>query len=144
MGCQAQGPMTAPIAAWTGNAVWLREWLKAGGNANATDENGKTLLYLSTGPKGSYEVTKLLLEAGADPNLCKAGGYSPLMNAALWSDLEGIKILLQYGADPCYKSADGKNAYDIVMAIQPPNQVVISFLAEQIKDKCGNDDKNEF
>ncbi len=50
----------------------------------------------------SFEVCKLLLENGADPNAQDYNGTTPLMNTA-WKDgdqCENAKLLLEYGADP--------------------------------------------
>lgn len=52
----------------------------------------------------SFEGVKLLLENGANPNLFK-GGYSPLYRAVLGGgNLDIIRILLKYGANPNCKS----------------------------------------
>ena len=43
-------------------------------------------------------VTKMLLELGADPNATGTGGTTPLADAALKGDLDGVRALLAYGA----------------------------------------------
>jgi hypothetical protein len=76
----------------------LRRWLEQGGDPDAT-LGGRSLLYVATGPHGGAEVLDLLLAHGADPEL-GADGYSPLMNAASWCWLDGVKKLVDAGADP--------------------------------------------
>ncbi len=61
----------------------------------------------------SHEVVRLLLGAGADPNLCDALGNTPLHIAAL-NDMSGIAdLLLQAGASPFRRNADGLNAIEL-------------------------------
>jgi len=45
-------------------------------------------------------VTKMLLTMGADPNAAGTAGTTPLADAALKGDLDGVRALLEYGARP--------------------------------------------
>ena len=45
-------------------------------------------------------VTKMLLALGADPNATGARGTTPLADAALKGDLDGVRALLAHGARP--------------------------------------------
>ena len=66
------------------------------------------------------DVTKMLLAMGADPNASGRGGTTPLADAALKGDLEGVRALLAYGArtdavsqagtQPIHDAALGDNA----------------------------------
>ncbi|GKU86422.1 hypothetical protein SLEP1_g951 [Rubroshorea leprosula] len=60
---------------------------------------------------GSIECVKLLLKAGADPNLSAPMGMAPLGSAAAKGLTEIIKCLLNAGADP--------NANEAVMILLP-------------------------
>lgn len=46
------------------------------------------------------DVTKMLLALGADPNATGTGGTTPLADAALKGDLDGLRALLARGARP--------------------------------------------
>jgi uncharacterized protein len=46
------------------------------------------------------EVTKMLLKMGADPNATGTTGTTPLADAALKGDLDGVRMLLAHGARP--------------------------------------------
>ena len=111
--------------------------LEQGADPNIADEGGWTPLYIATDNRniegGDYpvrkpdmdhlEYIKLLLEAGADPNLRMASstetrtiftqqwlyedGATPFLRAAQSSDVELMKLLLQHGADPMIRTADG-------------------------------------
>ncbi len=57
-----------------------------------------------------------LLEKGADVNKPQTAGVNALHSAAHRGQTEMIKLLLQYGADPALKTADGKTALDFAKA----------------------------
>ena len=54
---------------------------------------------LGAPPVRDHASVRLLLEAGADPNVRQQGGYTPLHTAAHSEDLELIQLLLAHGAD---------------------------------------------
>jgi ankyrin repeat protein len=66
------------------------------------------------------DVTKMLLAMGADPNATGRAGITPLADAALRDDLDGVRALLAYGArtnamsqlgtQPIHDAALGDNA----------------------------------
>ena len=61
--------------------------------------------------KGEYEGFE---GKGIDPNVCYEGGKMTAMHmAALNDDVEGVKLLLQYGADKNFKAEDGQTALDM-------------------------------
>ena len=59
------------------------------------------------------DVARILLEAGANPNLPQQRGYTPLHSAAHLDDLELAKLLLAHGADPRVADDDGKLPRDL-------------------------------
>ena len=57
---------------------------------------------------GHVEVMRLLLKAGANPNLAGEDGLGPLHSAAIGGRAEAARVLLDAGADPCRRaSLDG-------------------------------------
>lgn len=60
----------------------------------------------------SIHIAALLLEAGANPNVQQAGGFTPLMGAASHNNVELVKLLLSYRADKSIRDDSGKTAYD--------------------------------
>ncbi|GAB1355016.1 hypothetical protein MASR1M12_37560 [Erysipelotrichia bacterium] len=74
--------------------------------------NGLTPLAAAVIAK-SHEVVRRLLDAGADPNLCDALGNTSLHIAAL-NDMPAIaELLLQAGASPFQRNAEGFNAIEL-------------------------------
>ncbi|MCJ1292939.1 hypothetical protein MMC34_004492 [Xylographa carneopallida] len=76
-------------------------------NPNAQGENGSTSLFYAASSKddssraeNGEDITKFLLELGADPNLLNKGGRGPLHEAAMYNHTNTLKLLLAHGADP--------------------------------------------
>jgi len=82
-------------------------------NINSCNITGDTPLICSM-RNYSYRCNiKPLLKAGANPNTANSiTGDTPLMGAAYHSNIDGISILLKYGADPNIKNLENKTAYD--------------------------------
>ena len=59
---------------------------------------GETPLFLAA-ERGHLEVTRLLLEANADKDMCSATGATPLFIAAQTGQLEVVRLLLEANAD---------------------------------------------
>lgn len=51
-----------------------------------------------TANRGQSDVTKMLLQMGADPNVPAKSGTAPLADAALKGDLASVRLLLEYKA----------------------------------------------
>ncbi|MGZ3306082.1 MAG: ankyrin repeat domain-containing protein [Asticcacaulis sp.] len=78
-------------------ALTLRLLLRHGADANAAfaSEHGPLpCLYAAAGLNGNAEMTRILLDAGADPN----DGES-LYHACEHADLSALKVLLEHGGD---------------------------------------------
>jgi ankyrin repeat protein len=76
----------------------IKTLLKMGAGVNRTGIHGSTALYFAC-QLGSLEATKLLLQAGADPNLATSDTQaSPLLAAACAGSVPIFKLLLQNGA----------------------------------------------
>lgn len=95
------------------DAEGVKAWLDEGGSPDFQTEAGVSLLYLSANHKKAGEVTKVLLEEGALPNLGN-GNRSPLMNAAINMALGSAEYLVEAGADVTQKDNEGKTAYDMI------------------------------
>lgn len=73
---------------------------------NAT---GETALHHAA-IQGNLEIVRLLLAAGAEPDLAGEHGFTPLHEAILQGHVEIIRQLLAAGADPLLKNEWGKDA----------------------------------
>ena len=55
-----------------------------------------------------HESVKILLEAGADPNICGIDEDTPLLAATYQSNYDLMKLLIKYGADPNYTQRNNR------------------------------------
>lgn len=100
--------------------------LERGANANAVNAAGETALHaaVSSNRAAQHWVVKVLLQAGADPNLatingrdtgafmrdCRTRGETPLHRAAAFASESTIELLLAAGANREVKDANGDSA----------------------------------
>ncbi len=149
--------------------------LEKGADPNIANEGGWNPLYIATDNRniegGDYPTRKpdmdhlayikLLLEAGADPNLRMASstetrtifthqwlyeeGATPFLRAAQSSDLELMKLLLEYKADPNINTAVGVTPLMVASGIAWVEGVTFEWSEEANKEaikmllELGND-----
>ncbi|GBP32657.1 Tankyrase [Eumeta japonica] len=80
---------------------------------------------------GHYEVTELLVRAGADVNATDLWAFTPLHEAASKARLEVCSLLLSEGADPTLLNCHGKSALDVA-----PNRELQERLAFEYRGHC--------
>lgn len=78
----------------------LRTFLASGANPNIRDENNDMAPLHFACCKGDVNMVRLLLAAGAYPNVWDCADYSPLHYACDREDIEIMNTLLERGADP--------------------------------------------
>jgi ankyrin repeat protein len=103
------------IALQNGQVKTVEFLLKNGANPNQPDSNGETPLMCVIG-QARNEVTvetkaqllRILLEAGADPNLRSSNGFwTPLIQAVDFGQIDAAKILLSRGASVSETNSEG-------------------------------------
>ncbi|MFG1960030.1 ankyrin repeat domain-containing protein [Nonomuraea sp. NPDC049028] len=84
--------------------------ISAGADVNRAGRGAEaaTVLTLALELAESQAIVSALLRAGADPNLSRPDGWTPLMLAALEGDVEVIQALVAAGADVLASKDDGK------------------------------------
>jgi hypothetical protein len=106
----AQSPMF--VAASQGNREILRYLKSHGADVNAEWMRERSLSQTALGASilaGDLQATQLLIESGANVNLVPKRGDLPLIQTvfAPKNNVELAQLLLQHGADPDIKNADG-------------------------------------
>lgn len=86
--------------------------LKAGGDVNATDDEGKTPLIWAV-HEDHPKMTKLLIMAGADVDKTDSLGQTALVIATKENNYAAADILLDAGASVRTRTKEGLNAYHI-------------------------------
>jgi ankyrin repeat protein len=148
------------IAVVNNNIATVRLLLKAGANVDIKNPNqpeehiynfaeDPILFVAASGyPRISIQITEMLLKAGADPNYrnfrhydaafdsvgITGDGYTPLTFAARWGHLPIVKLLLEYGADPCIPRTDGRFASQI--AKEHKHKTIENLIHRYEKGKC--------
>lgn len=59
------------------------------------------------------DVVRVLLDAGANPNVRQSAGWTPLHAAAMNGDLTSVELLLDSGADPAATNEEGRSVVDL-------------------------------
>ena len=93
-----QNPNELTQAVRNNDIAKVEELIKQGFDVNKKDDQGFTPLIISAG-LGNAKIVKLLIDAGADVNLCESQmGASPLHKAAQSGSVEIAEMLIAKGA----------------------------------------------
>ncbi|AKE39693.1 ankyrin repeat containing protein [Corynebacterium camporealensis] len=99
--------------------VTLIEYIKQGVNPNLVNQNGESFLMLAS-YNGHVELTRALIEVGADVDLLNDRKQSPLGGVIFKKEEQLIEVLLEAGADP---HAGSPSALDIAQMFERPDLV---------------------
>ena len=105
---QQAGPMLQRVVE-AGQEDKVEELLKQDIDVNERAEAGWTaLLYASA--QGYPRIARLLLDAGANPDMGNLQGITPLMYGARYGNIEVCRLLLEFGANPDLQDVYGITA----------------------------------
>jgi ankyrin repeat protein len=109
------------FSAFFGHVELLRELLSHGADVHAASRNPMRVQPLhSAAAQADHgkatELSRQLLQAGADPNARQQGGYTPLHEAAHSGKLALIALLLAHGASSSRKNDQGQSALELARA----------------------------
>lgn len=91
----------------------VKRLIAMGADVNHRDRlSGRTVLLDLVLDRPHQTAIRVLLDAGADPNIADSAGLTPLMAAAAKPDPELVEMLLDAGANPRARAIDGKQALD--------------------------------
>ena len=121
-GADANAPSVAhltplPYAARSMHLEAVKVLLEHNAYINLQDCTGDTPLYWVLSHCGSngksVDMVRLLLERGADPNICNDNYSTPLHLASRQGLLEAARLLLSYGAEVDEKDGNGKTPFQL-------------------------------
>ena len=123
-----------------GNLNRVKSAIRTGADINFKDDNGYFPL-LSAVMKNNYEITKFLIDSGANLNITsgkhsgKSGVYdygTALIFAVKDENYEIIKLLIDSGADLNIQNEDGKTA--LMMVAESGNEKITKLLIDKGAD----------
>jgi Ankyrin repeats (many copies) len=113
------------IASQDGNVARLSKLIERGVDMNSRDESGQPLLAVAA--VRSPDVTRWLIDHGADVNVASEHGLTPLMGAASRGDADMVKLLLDAKADVNLRNKDN-NFSALTYALRDGNPVIAELL----------------
>jgi ankyrin repeat protein len=118
------------LAAFFGHPATVRLLLTRGADVAQVARNPMEVQALHSAAAGkSFEVVRLLVEAGAPVNAKQHKGWAPLHEAVLSRDVEMTRYLLAHGADPKQQNDEGKSA--IGLAAEAGEAAILKLLKGQ-------------
>lgn len=121
----------------------VEELLKFGGDCKfkLRDDGDGTVLEDTIRDENTMALEQLL-QNGCNPNFYGQAGWTPLMHAVVFENLEAVMILLKYGADPLAKTKNGDSVLDYTVAVDR-NDLKLAIKSEINKVKIGEQSNPE-
>jgi uncharacterized protein len=103
-------------AAFFGGADAAKALIDAGADLEAVSRNAMGVRPLNSAAAGRHgDVSRLLVERGADVNAAQEQGFTPLHAAAQNGDADLVAVFLAAGADKDARLGDGRTAADVAL-----------------------------
>ncbi|MNK04669.1 Ankyrin repeats (3 copies) [compost metagenome] len=110
----ADGFTPLGLACYFGHEEIARFLVLKGAEVNLPSKNGFNVFPIhSAVASNNYSIAKILLDAGAYPNVCQKSGVAPLHSAAQLGNIELIILLLEHGAEVGLRMEGGKLPADL-------------------------------
>jgi ankyrin repeat protein len=120
------------LACMEGNIKSVKFLLNQGYDVNYQNSNFKLTALQYAIVNKHNDITKLLLEHKANPNIKGTGGTSPFLIASKYGDVETIKMLLENGADINSEDESGHTA--LIKAIKRGKTEITDYLLSKEQD----------
>ena len=113
------------LACYFDNLNAVEVLISLGSDVNSPSQNAFMVCPLhSSVSAGSFPITKILLENGADPNKPQQNGILPVHSAAHTGNVDILNLLIEFGADIKATSEDGKNARDYAQDAENSGEIL--------------------
>ena len=115
------------LAAFFGHREVVDALLAQGAAVNVASNNAMKVMPLHSSVAHQHlEISRTLLEHGAQVNVAQADEFTPLHEAAHNGQVEMLRLLLSYGADLAAKDANGKTP--LMLAQEAGKEAAITLL----------------
>ncbi|NTE05694.1 hypothetical protein G6M26_20875 [Agrobacterium tumefaciens] len=112
--CSEDGFTPLGLACYFGHEELARFLVMKGADVNIASKNGFHVFPIhSAVASNNIKISKMLLDAGAYPNVCQKAGMAPLHTAAQLGNIELIILLLEHGAEVGLRMEGGKLPADL-------------------------------
>lgn len=102
------------LAAYFGHEELAKVLIANGAEVNVPTNNGFNVFPIHSAVAArNYNITKMLLDAGAAVNVKQQAGFTPLHAAAQYGDIEILILLLEHNADVDIRMEGGKLPADL-------------------------------
>lgn len=115
-------------------------------NTQVVEENRRSALHFAAA-LGNEDMARLLLEAGADPNLQDREGYTCMHMAAGYSHTGTLAVLLERGANPEIKDKKGMDVVQLLNNLRGSmglnmntlqRRMALEQVGNVLADRCGS------
>ena len=103
-------------AVWENDEAAIRNLLATGADVNALDKAVDATALAAAATAGKVELVRLLVDAGADPNVRNQSGQTALMGLDDDATAEIVNLLVAAGAKVNLKDEDGDSALHVAAA----------------------------
>lgn len=115
------------------NLEAIKQHIEAGSDINMKDQMSGSTPLISAVSFGRNEITKALIDAGADLNLKNNDGSTALHSAAFFCHLEIVQMLLDAKADKTLKNNYGATARESVLAPFADMKPIYEMMQQQLQ-----------
>jgi len=112
----------------------VKKWIRAGANVNYIEFISHHTPLLNASCICNYEISKLLIEKGADVNHANEVGWTPLSITADNGDYKIVKLLLEKGASSTINHKDILGNTPLTKAIRKGSLETVKLLVEHGAD----------
>jgi len=106
----------------------VEEYIRTGVNINGTDSKGNSALMFAAN-SGKFEIVKLLLENGANPNQRNfVEGFTPIFDAIKNGHYDIVKLLIESGADLSVTDNQGNTPLLVSIYNNNSDQITIALI----------------
>lgn len=125
------------FAAFFGHVELLGQLLARGADFDITAHNDMRVRPLHGAvahfdPKRAITLARILLDAGADPNVQQEGGMSPLHEAVYNANPELVDLLIDFGANPHLSNDEGDSPLQVAQS--KGENAIVSRLSATLPD----------